>query len=364
MTGDFDKQKKSTCKIQFSNDKQTLKSVTCEETNSMLSFAQSKATGKILTTSRLTWDKTERTQLESSDRMLIRSSLIFNKRHHNKYQNENLREIVQNVDQILNEIRSDVEHNVQKETPEKIKKLSQYLAILNVQELERLAQQVSNKNDKVQDIFFDTVAQTGTQETAHIILKAILNNEFYKGEISKVRRAFWLSMLSNVEHVDEEILSIALEHVQRNNLPRQALFALTSMINELKNEQEIKQDSRYQKLVAALIEKLNQTSDEKEKIVILKALRNTGTHHEMVSQILRIAQQKSNNVEMRIAAVHALEQHVTEERYYKKLMEIFENNSNEAELRIATFQVLINNQEKVHELYNVLKNESNKQGNY
>lgn len=236
------------------------------------------------------------------------------------------------------------------------------MAALNVDELERLAQQVSNQNGKVQDIFFDTVAQTGTQETAHIILKVILDKQFYKGEVSKARTAFWLSMLSNVEQVDEQILSIAVQHLRKDNLPRQALFALTNMIGEIKHEQETKQDQRYQQIVEALIEKLNRQSDEKEKIAILKSLRNTGVHTQVFDQLLKIAEQQSRPTETRIAAVQALEQHVTEERFFKKLMKIFENNSNEAELRIAAFQVLVNNQEKVHELYNVLKTESNKQG--
>ena len=168
-------------------------------------------------------------------------------------------------------------------------------------------------------------------------------------------------MLSNVEQVDEQILDIALEHLRRDNLPRQALFALTGMINSVRDQQEIKQDSRYQKIVSALIEKLNRTSEESEKVAILKALQNTGVHYESIESILNIAKQ-SRNVETKIAAVQALEQHVTEERFFKKLMKFFENTSNESELRIAAFQVLINNQEKVHELYNVLKSESNKQG--
>lgn len=100
---------------------------------------------------------------EVSHRQLIRESLVFNRNQQNKFEGQELSEIRKSVEQILNEIRSDVQHNVQKNTPEKIKQLSQHLAVLNVQELERLAQQVSNQNDKVQDIFFDTVAQTGTQ---------------------------------------------------------------------------------------------------------------------------------------------------------------------------------------------------------
>jgi len=364
LTGDFDKQKKSTCKIQLDSEKQ-LKSVVCEESNSMLPFAHSKAAGQISTQTKLTLDRIEKSLPEVSRQQMIRESLIFTRKQYNKIEGQqNLSEIRKAAEQILNEIRSDVQHNIQKSTPEKIKQLSQHLALLNVQELERLAQQVATKNDKVQDIFFDTVAQTGTQETAHIVLKVVLDRQFYKGEISQVRKAFWLSMLSNVEHVDEQILDIALEHIRRDDLPRQALFALTGMINEVKDKQEIKQDSRYQKVVSALIEKLNRANEEHEKIAILKALRNTGVHHESFDQILNIAKQ-SRHVETRIAAVQALEQHVTEERFFKKLMKIFENTSNESELRIAAFQVLINNQEKVHELYNVLKSESNKQvGSY
>lgn len=328
----------------------------------MLPFAHSKAAGQITTQTKLTLDRTEKSMPEVSRRQLIRDSLVFSRQQQNgRYQGQDLSEVRKSAEQIIDQIRSDVQHNIQKDTPEKIKQLQQHLAVLNVQELERLAQQVAKQNDKVQDIFFDTVAQTGTQETAHIVLKVVLDRQFYRGEVSKVRKAFWLSMLSNVEQVDEQILDIALEHIRRDNLPRQALFALTGMINEIKDDQQIKQDSRYQKVVSALIEKLNRASEEQEKIAILKALRNTGVHHESFEQILNIAKQ-SRNVETRIAAVQALEQHVTEERFFKKLMKIFENTSNESELRIAAFQVLVNNQEKVHELYNVLKSESNKQG--
>ena len=339
-----------------------MKSIVCEETNSMLPFAQSKASGQLSTVTKLTLDRIENTLPQITNKQLIRDSLTFNKRHHSKHQNQS--EIVQSIEQILSELSSDIKHNIKKETPEKIRKLSQHLAVLNVQELEDLAQQVSKKNDKVQDIFFDTLAQTGTQETAHIILKTILDKKFYKGEISKVRSAFWLSMLSNVDQITDEILTIALEHIRRDDLPRQALLALTSMIHEVKerDEQQIRQDSRYQQIVNALIEKLHKSNDEKERIVILKALRNTGTYQEVFDQILNIAQQQSRSVETRIAAIQALEQHVTDERFYQKLFKIFEDNSYEAELRIATFQVLINNQEKVHELFNVLKTESNKQG--
>jgi len=366
MTGDFDKSKKSTCKIELDSQKQTLKSVVCEETNQMLPFYQSKASGHISTKTRLHLEKTERSLPQSINKQLIRDSLTFNKKHYNKHSNEDLKEVRQAAEQLIREIRSEVEHNVQKETPEKIKKLAQHLRVLNVQELERLAQQVSNKDDKVQDIFFDTVAQTGTQETAHIILKVILDKKYYQGEVSKVRTAYWLSMLSNVDQVTDEILDIAVQHLKRDNLPRQVLFALTSMINEIKDDQEIRQDQRYQQVVEALIEKLNRQSDEKEKIAILKALRNTGVHHQVFDQILNIAKQHSRHVETRIAAVQALEQHMTEERFYRKMMnEIFENRSNEAILRIAAFQALVNNQEKVHELYNILKTESNKQvGSY
>jgi len=365
LSGDFGKQKRSTCKIQLDNEKQVLKSVVCEETNSMLPFAQSKASGHVSTITKMSLDKIERTQPQSMNKQLIRDSLTFNKKHYNRHQGQEMREVVQKAEQLIREIETEVEHNVQKETPEKIKKLVQQLAILNVQQLEKLAQQVSNKNDKVQDIFFDTVAQTGTQETAHIILKVILDKKYYKGQVSKIRTAYWLSMLSNVEQVTDEILDIAIEHLKKENLPRQALLALSNMINEIKHDEEIKQDQRYKQVVEALIQKFNRQSDEQEKITILKALRNTGVHHQVFDQVFNIAEKKSHHVETRIASVQALEQHVTEERYHQKLMKIFEDNSNEAELRIAAFQVLVDNQVKVHELYNVLKTESNKQvGSY
>ena len=129
----------------------------------MLPFAHSKSAGQISTQTKLTLDRTERSLPEITQKQLIRESLVFKKNQQNKFDGQNLSEIRKAVEQILDEIRSDVQHNIQKSTPEKIKQLSQHLAVLNVQELERLAQQVSNQNDKVQDIFFDTVAQTGTQ---------------------------------------------------------------------------------------------------------------------------------------------------------------------------------------------------------
>ena len=134
----------------------------------MLPFAHSKSAGQISTQTKLTLDRTERSMPEVSHRQLIRESLVFYPNQHNKFEGQELSETRKSVEQILNEIRSDVEHNVQKSTPEKIKQLSQHLAVLNVQELERLAQQVSNQNDKVQDIFFDTIAQTGTQVSRSI----------------------------------------------------------------------------------------------------------------------------------------------------------------------------------------------------
>jgi len=365
LTGDFGKEKKSTCEIQLDTKRQILKSVICEEINTLLPFAQSKASAHVATTTKLTFEKIQSSQPQSMDKQLIRNSLIFNKKHFARRQNQDKREIVEAAEKLIEEIRSEVEHNVQKETPEKIKKLSQKLAVLNVQELEKLAQKVSSKNDKVQDIFFDTVAQTGTQETAHIILNVILNNQYYNGEVSKVRTAYWLSMLSNVEQVTEEILETAAQHLKKDNLPRQAMLALTNMIAELKYDQEIKQDQRYQEVVEALVQRFHRQSDEQEKIAILKALRNTGVHHQVFDQVLNIAQQRSHHVETRIAAVQALEQHVNEERYHQKLMKIFENNSNEAELRISAFQVLVNNQHKVEQLFDVLRTESNKQvGSY
>jgi len=364
LTGDFTRSKRSICKIQLEKNDQ-VKSVVCEENNSMLPFAHSKASSHISTSTKLTLVKTEKRLSETINKQLIRDNLTFNKKHYNRHTDQDLKEVVRSVEQILDDIQNDIQKNVQKETPEKIKQLSRHLSVLNVQELERLAEKVSRKNDKVQDIFFDTVAQTGTQETAHLALKVIVGKKYYQGEVSKVRSAFWLSMLSNVENVDEEILSIALEHINNDNLPRQALLAITGMINEIKDEQEIKQDSRYRQVVNALVEKLTRETEEKEKIVILKALRNTGVHHDLFEQILKIAQHQSKNVETRIAAIQALEQHVSEERFYQKLFKIFENQSNEAELRIAAFQILVNNQEKVHHLYNVLKTESNKQvGSY
>lgn len=307
--------------------------------NSMLPFGQSKASGRVSTTTRLTFDKTERRLQEIVNKQLIRDSLVFNKKQHNRQSDQSSREIVQDAEQLIKEIRSEIETNVKKETPEKIKKLSQKLAFLNVNDLERLAQQVSDKDDKVKDIFFDTVAQTGTQETAHIILKVLLDRQFYNGEVSKLRKAYWLAMVSNVDQVTDEILSIAVEHLKNDRLPRQALLALTSMINEIKDDEEIKQDRRYQQVVETLIEKLNRQSDEKEKIVILKALRNTGIHGQVFEQILNIAQQKSRDVETKVAAIQALEEHVDDERMYKKLLKIFEDSSNEAEIRIAAFQV-------------------------
>lgn len=365
LTGDLPTQKKSVCKIELDNQKQ-LQSVRCEEENPMLPFASSKASGQIKTVTKLALEKVENSLSQvNHNKRLIKDSLVFNKKHHVKHSEQESREIVQEAERILDQIRSNVQNNIQKDTPEQIRKLSQQLAHLNVKDLERLAEKVSNKDDKVQDIFFDTVAQTGTQESAHIILKVILDNQFYKGQISKVRSTLWLSMLSNVEQVSEDALSIVAEHIRKDNLPRHALFALANMIDEIKDDEHIKQDSRYKKIVNDLIEKLHRTSEEKEKIAILKALRSTGVHHEMFEKVLQVAKDQSRNVETRIAAVQALEEHVTEDRFYQQLKKIFENESNKAELRIAAFQVLVQNQEKVQELHNILKTESNKQvGSY
>lgn len=193
-------------------------------------------------------------------------------------------------------------------------------------------------------------------------MKVVLDRQFYKGEISKVRSALWLSMLSNVEHVSEDALSIVAEHMRKDNLPRHALFALANMIEEIKDDEHIKQDSRYKQIVNDLIEKLNKSNDEVEKVAILKALRSTGVHQEMFEKVLQIAKDQSKKSETRIAAIQALEEHVTEDRFYQQMKKIFENQSNKAELRIAAFQVLVQNQEKVQELHSILRTESNKQG--
>jgi len=111
LTGDFGKEKKSTCEIQLDTKRQILKSVICEEINTLLPFAQSKASAHVATTTKLTFEKIQSSQPQSMDKQLIRNSLIFNKKHFARRQNQDKREIVEAAEKLIEEIRSEVEHN-------------------------------------------------------------------------------------------------------------------------------------------------------------------------------------------------------------------------------------------------------------
>lgn len=78
----------------------------------MLPFAQSKSSGQISTTTKLTLDRIEKSLPQITNKQLIRDSLTFNKKRYNKHSNQDLKEVVQAAEQLIREIRSNVEHNV------------------------------------------------------------------------------------------------------------------------------------------------------------------------------------------------------------------------------------------------------------